>query len=217
MERRRCAGRQKPPVDAVAAAEPPPGPAAAVKVREKRVLLLEDDPSFREVIKEFLSEAGYTVKEAQSGVEGIREVLAGDFAVIVCDLMMPGLSGDLFYQAVERVRPQFCARFIFMTGHRGDSATNNFIQSTSAHVLMKPFGLDQLIEAIDGLATPRPAVPKTAPRRAETLPSAPLISRPPARPVGDSEKDRCGSHGSSFPSGGQRPGAARGCRFSDGR
>jgi CheY-like chemotaxis protein len=114
----------------------------------KRVLLLEDDPAFREVIKDFFSETGYTVKEAKSGIEGIQEVLAGDFAVVLCDMMMPGLPGDLFYRAVERARPSLCERFIFMTGHRGNTTANDFIKAVKGSVLLKPFSLDSLLRAI---------------------------------------------------------------------
>ena len=76
----------------------------------KRVLLLEDDSTFREIITTLLTESGYEVKAVQSGVEGIQEVLAGDFAVILCDMMMPGLPGDLFFHAVDRARPHLCER-----------------------------------------------------------------------------------------------------------
>jgi len=171
------------PIPRAAEGAPP-----SIDAGAKRVLLLEDDVSFREVIKAFLTEAGYTVVEAQSGVEGIREVLACDFAVIVCDMMMPGLAGDLFYRAVERARPRLCERFIFMTGRRGDSTANDFIKTVNGHALIKPFRLDRLIEAIDGLGARSQAIPKTLPRRDETFPSAPLVSSPPSQPRGDSGK-----------------------------
>ncbi len=111
-----------------------------------RVLLLEDDPSFNKIIKVFLTESGYTVTAVQNGVEGIREVLAGDFVAILCDMMMPTLPGDLFYRAVERARPHLCARFVFMTGHLGSRA--NFIQSVNGFVLQKPFQLKDLLDSI---------------------------------------------------------------------
>src|SRR5687767_11492260 len=81
---------------------PLPAPPSKAPGASKRALLLEDDSAFREIIKEFFQEAGYTVREVNSGVEGIQEVLAGDFSIVLCDMMMPGLAGDLFYRAVER-------------------------------------------------------------------------------------------------------------------
>ena len=129
---------------------PPDGAAdEAVAVRQKgRVLLLDDDPSFREIIRDFLTEGGYEVIPVKSGVEGIGEILAGDFQVVLCDVMMPGLAGDMFFRAVQRIRPHLCARFIFMTGHRGAGKANDFIESVNGYVLRKPFQLKDLEDSM---------------------------------------------------------------------
>ncbi len=124
------------------------GVGAAVAAKKGRVLLLDDDPAFRDIIHDFLSEEGYTVTAVKSGVEGIREVLAGDFTVILCDLMMPGLSGDMFYRAVEQSRPHLCERFVFMSGHRGETRANGFIKSVHGYILQKPFQLQGLADSI---------------------------------------------------------------------
>src|SRR5436190_24107310 len=93
----------------------------------KKVLLLEDDPAFKEILTDFLGETGFKVVAVQNGVEGVHQVLASDFEVILCDMMMPTLPGDMFFRAVERMRPHLCDRFIFMTGHRNNSKVNDFI------------------------------------------------------------------------------------------
>lgn len=122
-----------------------PGVATAEK---GRVLLLDDDPELREIITAFLAENGYKVVPVQNGGEGVREVLASDYAMVLCDFNMPGLPGDLFYRAVERIRPDLCRRFVFMTGHRDDAKTNNFIREINGFVLWKPFQLKELQDAI---------------------------------------------------------------------
>jgi DNA-binding response OmpR family regulator len=114
----------------------------------KKVLLLEDDPAFKEIMTDFLTESGYTVVAVQNGVEGVHEVLASDFEVILCDMMMPTLPGDMFYRAVERMRPHLCERFIFMTGHRGNHKVIDFVMSVNGAVLGKPFHVDDLLEMI---------------------------------------------------------------------
>jgi CheY-like chemotaxis protein len=98
-------------------------------MEKRKVLLLEDEPQFRDIIKDFLASHGFDVVGVQNGVEGVHEVLASDFEVILCDMMMPTLPGDMFYRAVERMRPHLCDRFIFMTGHRGNPKVNDFIKT----------------------------------------------------------------------------------------
>ena len=112
------------------------------------ILLLDDDPDLSGVLSAFLAENGYQVVTVQNGGEGIREVLAGDFILVLSDFMMPGLPGDLFYQAVERIRPDLCRRFVFMTGHREDAKTNAFVKRVDALVLWKPFPMKAVLDAI---------------------------------------------------------------------
>jgi DNA-binding response OmpR family regulator len=114
----------------------------------KKVLLLEDDPAFKEIMTDFLQESGFQVVAVTNGVEGVHQVLASDFEVLLCDMMMPTLPGDMFFRAVERMRPHLCDRFIFMTGHRGNTKVNDFITSVNGTILTKPFHVDDLLEMI---------------------------------------------------------------------
>jgi CheY-like chemotaxis protein len=120
-----------------------PDPSA---IGKKKVLLLEDDPAFKEIMSTFINENGYAVVAVQNGVEGVHEVLASDFEIILCDMQMPTLPGDMFYRAVERMRPHLCDRFIFMTGYRGNGKATDFITSVNGTVLIKPFHVDDLLE-----------------------------------------------------------------------
>ena len=114
----------------------------------KKILLLEDDEDFRNIIKDFLESKFYNVVTVRNGVEGVREIMASDFEVILCDMMMPTLPGDMFYLAVERMRPHLCSRFIFMTGYKGDSKVADFVKKVSGTILNKPFHVDDLLEMI---------------------------------------------------------------------
>ncbi len=143
-------------------------------LRERRVLVLEDDPAFCGIIRDYLAESGYSVVAVGSGGEGVREVLASDFAMVLCDFMMPGLPGDMFYRAVERIRPALCKGFIFMTGHQNDARTNQFIQSVHAFALRKPFPLSHLLDSL-ALAEVRRTYHSVIERR----PGEPELWQPP--------------------------------------
>lgn len=122
--------------------------ADAVRPAVKKVLLLEDDPTFGEIMNDFLRESGFEVVAVTNGVEGVHQVLAGDFEIILCDMMMPTLPGDMFFRAVERMRPHLCDRFVFMSGHRNNQKVNEFVESVDGTMLMKPFHMDDLLEMV---------------------------------------------------------------------
>jgi DNA-binding response OmpR family regulator len=117
-------------------------------IHTKHILLLEDDEMLKGIIKEFLESNFYDVVAVTNGVEGVRAVLKAEFDVIICDMMMPKLPGDMFYTAVERMRPHLCKRFIFITGHRGNPKVTDFIKRVGGTMLAKPFHMDDLLEAI---------------------------------------------------------------------
>jgi len=119
-----------------------------VQADPQTVLVLEDDPFFANVLKDFLEARNFRVTHVTSGAEGVQKVLAADFDIIMCDMVMPGFPGDMFYRAVERARPQLCRRFIFMTGHTGDTRIDTFIRGVRGLMLWKPFQLHEVLDAI---------------------------------------------------------------------
>ena len=127
-------------------------PPEDVDGQAKRILLLEDRDDFREVLRDQLVSRFFQVTSVQSGVEGLREIMKGRFDLIICDMMMPRMGGEMFYWAVTRVRPAAGQRFIFFTGHQNNPRINFFFQRVKATVLFKPFKLDALDSAIHEVA-----------------------------------------------------------------
>ncbi len=115
----------------------------------RHVLLLEDDQEFAGHLKLFLETSGFVVTVANDGVEGLKKVMAADFDVIVCDMLMPNLPGNMFYVAVERTKPALAKRFVFITGHQSDPKIAAFLKQVRGLCLFKPFQMHQLLETID--------------------------------------------------------------------
>jgi len=130
---------------ATLAIDAPPDP---VTGSAQRVLLLEDRDDFREVLRDHLVSRFCQVTSVPSGVEGLREIRKGAFDLIICDMMMPRVGGEMFYWAVTRLRPALGQRFVFFTGHRNDPAIEFFFQRVNATVITKPFTLKALDSTI---------------------------------------------------------------------
>jgi DNA-binding response OmpR family regulator len=122
----------------------PPGKASP----PKPILMLEDETSLTEELTPFFAYNGYDLVAVTNGVDGLKQIIARDFSVIICDMMMPNLPGDMFYRAVERTKPQLCKRFIFITGFKGNRDIEEFIGKVNGVMLWKPFQTHELMDAI---------------------------------------------------------------------
>ena len=112
------------------------------------ILLLDDDVELADTLKLLLESRNFIVTTAHNGVEGLREAMGMDFDVIICDMMMPRMPGDMFYLAVQKVKPHLCPRFLFVTGHGDDPRTNDFLQRSDGLVVFKPVPGDELLQMI---------------------------------------------------------------------
>jgi CheY-like chemotaxis protein len=119
-----------------------------IRPEPKTVLMLEDEMNLAEFLSKGLELNNYNVTRVCSGAEGIQCVLKRDYDVVLCDMIMPGFPGDMFYRAVERSRPHLCKRFLFMTGHSGDLQIDTFIRSVRGLMIWKPFQLHELLRAL---------------------------------------------------------------------
>ena len=137
---------------------PQPKPAAEKKAWERppltfgpnpeSVLLLEDDAAFGESLQLFLESHSFFVTRVASGADGLRQVAVTDSDIILYDMAMPGLPGDQFYLAVERIKPHLCKRFVFMTDPPAGSKTEQVNRRVRGVMLEKPFPLADLLTAI---------------------------------------------------------------------
>lgn len=120
-----------------------------------RILIIDDDESFRATLEQMLIAAGHTVTTADDGLSGARAYRANPTDLIITDMMMPhgGLS------AIRVLREQFPhVRVIAMTG--GGAHRLDYAQSLGAQrALAKPFTADALAAAIAGTLAEPPASP----------------------------------------------------------
>jgi DNA-binding response OmpR family regulator len=112
------------------------------------ILLLDDDVELADTLKAILESRNFVVTTARNGVEGLREVMGMDFDVIICDLAMPTMPGDMFYLAVRQVKPWLCKRFLFVTGHGSESRINDFLHKTDGLAVFKPVPAEELVQMI---------------------------------------------------------------------
>ena|SRR6266446_1770444 len=114
----------------------------------KSILLLDDDVELADILRLLLEAHNFVVTTVKNGVEGLRELMAFDFDIIMCDMMMPSMPGDMFYLAVQRTKPELCSRFLFITGHSENPKVSSFLSSVDAVVLFKPVNAEELVRMV---------------------------------------------------------------------
>ena len=110
------------------------------------VLVAEDEPMLRAVVRETLRRGGFAVIEAEDGTAGL-EILRSDRAIdaLLTDGKMPGLNGYQLAEASLSLRPAMSV--ILMTGY-ADEAIPDAIRKASIPVLRKPFDFASLASSI---------------------------------------------------------------------
>jgi DNA-binding response OmpR family regulator len=122
--------------------------ANSTELEIKNVLLVDDDEALANTLKLLLESHNFIVTTSANGVDALREIMSVDFDVIICDMMMPRMAGDMFYLAVQKVRPHLASRFLFVTGHADNPKVDSFLKSIDAQVLFKPVLTEELIRMI---------------------------------------------------------------------
>ena len=113
------------------------------------VLVVDDDVELAMMYKELLSSQGYLVNTAPNGVEALKLIMRYEVDAIICDMMMPHMPGDMFYTAVERVKPHLCQSFIFVTSYEGNPKIEAFFKRINGVVLYKPTTLGKLMGTLN--------------------------------------------------------------------
>ncbi|MCA9705483.1 MAG: response regulator [Myxococcales bacterium] len=107
-----------------------------------RILVVDDEPSIGAGIKRALG--GHTVSVAGSGREAIEACETGEFDLVLCDVMMPEISGMDVFAHINRTRPDYGKRFVFMTGGAFTPKAREFLESIANEHIEKPFSIREL-------------------------------------------------------------------------
>ncbi len=85
--------------------EPGVQPDAPPLAEHLHMLVVDDEPSLREILAIFLAEDGHTVETAADGVEGLAAFRAHPFDLVITDKAMPGMNGEQFSAAIHNLVP----------------------------------------------------------------------------------------------------------------
>jgi DNA-binding response OmpR family regulator len=129
-------------------------------MKGSRVLVVDDDPDVRSLLREMLERAGCLVREARGGREALKILYDARPDVILLDVTMPDLDG---WQTLERVRDLTDVPVVMLTAANAELEKVRGLQGGADDYVTKPFGRQELLARINALL--RRAVVQRPPER----------------------------------------------------
>ncbi len=130
--------QRNPPAKTV----PPPGPCPTAA----RLLVVDDEPQIREFMARALMAAGYAIDFSGSGKEGLSQATAGDYDLVILDLVMPDMDGREILTRLRRERPD---QAVLVLSCLADVTTKvDCLELGAQDYLTKPFSLAELLARV---------------------------------------------------------------------
>jgi signal transduction histidine kinase len=136
---------------ATPAAEPAAAPSATAGESGRRVLVVDDEESIKELLTNVLEMDQHRVVLASNGREALDLVRREPFDLIISDIKMPVMGGAELYQRLHDEQHPLASRMIFVTGDTVAAETRAFLQGVQNPVLSKPFRLRDVRETVQAV------------------------------------------------------------------
>jgi signal transduction histidine kinase len=146
-----------PPMRAAEQQEPAPMTTAEPRVfaARPRILIIDDEPMMCEMLATTLAD-DYEVITTVDAREALLRFEQGEsFDVILCDLMMPNVSGMDVHAELSRSRPEQASRMVFMTGGTFTARARGFLDALTVGHLEKPFRPPDVLRIVEHVLTER--------------------------------------------------------------
>jgi len=131
-------------VDERPAAPPPPPPPLD---RSAMVLVVDDNASVRAFVVSAVRELGLKATEADCGAVALQLIRQDpEISLVLADVVMPSMSGRDLVEQAHAIRPDL--KFIYMTGYTANAIAHGGALDAGAHLLTKPFTVEQLQRAL---------------------------------------------------------------------
>ncbi len=127
---------------------PEPVRERSTRLESAVVLVVEDEPSVRSLVRRSLEGVGLTVVEAENGRQALELVatMAAPPALVLSDVIMPGLNGRELSEALALTQPD--VPVLFMSGYTGDDVLARSLLPATAPFIQKPFPPEELVARV---------------------------------------------------------------------
>jgi len=134
-----------------------------VELARPRVLVVEDEESIRQGLLDVLVFHGYEPEGQERGDDGLRTALDGDFALVLLDLMLPGMNGFDVCEKLREAKPK--QPILILTARGSEEDVLRGFRSGGDDYVTKPFSIAELMARVESLLRRSGVTREEAPER----------------------------------------------------
>ncbi|MBO5266715.1 MAG: response regulator transcription factor [Ruminiclostridium sp.] len=108
----------------------------------EKILIIEDDTHINNLVSDALGKSGYSTVQAFSGTEGLLYAKTEEFALIIMDLMLPGIEGEALLPKLKEISP---VPVIVLSAKDSLDSKIGLLNSGAEDYITKPFDIGELI------------------------------------------------------------------------
>ena len=113
----------------------------------RKIMVVEDDSALRMTFQELLIDEGWDVVSAEDGYQAINLASDGQIALVLMDIMMPGMNGVEAFMAIKKILPDCVV--VMMTGFAEVHLLKKALSEGAMTILRKPVEIENLLGLID--------------------------------------------------------------------
>lgn len=122
-----------------------PADVGAAESQRRRVLVIDDSARVRQQVRRMLEDAGFAVLEAENAAVAAPLLRAGGFALVLCDVQMPGQNGVELLEALQTEDQALQMPVIMLTSEGQPSLLKRAARAGARGWIIKPFKAQQLL------------------------------------------------------------------------
>jgi two-component system KDP operon response regulator KdpE len=124
-----------------------------------RILVVDDDPQIRRAMRTTLTGRGYEVSDARTGEEGLEQMRAGSYDLVLLDLNMPGMGG---IETCRQIRSASDVAIVMLTVSNAEKDKVEALDAGADDYITKPFSTPELLARIRATLRRLPQTPGQA-------------------------------------------------------
>ncbi len=117
----------------------------------EKILIVDDDPSIVRLIQHSLEKQGYVIVSASNGLQALKKAVSDEFALVILDLMLPGIDG---FEVCQRLKadPQTCeVPILMLSGKTKDTDISEASKVGADVYLTKPIKPADLVSQVNDM------------------------------------------------------------------